>query len=269
MRLQLPDLLPGVAAQARMAPACQLPPMLQATPATAVPAAVLILLTPDPSGPGLAGPDGMGGPGGMDGPPELPGPGGLPRQDGPDGLPELPRQDGQPEPLGPPMLPTLPTLPMLLDWRVLLIRRCCYKGVHSGQVALPGGKREPEDRDFLATALREAGEEMGVDPALVRVAGPLSSLYVAASGFVIHPFLAVNQGITAFTPEAREVETYRQVPLRICDPAKAESLRLMFSGGAFNPAPAWRYQDFTIWGATAMILAELYELAASDRLKIT
>ena len=145
----------------------------------------------------------------------------------------------------------------LMEWSVLLIRRNSYPGVHSGQISFPGGKRETCDADLWQTACRETHEEVGVAPDCLDRVGPLTRTYVPASNFVIYPFIAVACAEAMVTPDPREVAEYRRVPIKALDPAKAVTLDFTYESGT-KPAPAWIYEGFTIWGATAMMLAEFY-----------
>ena len=146
----------------------------------------------------------------------------------------------------------------LLDWTTLLIRRNRYPGVHSGQISFPGGKIEDCDEGLWQTACRETLEEVGIEEQCLERIGSLTNVYVPASNFVIHPFLALNGCGLDVVADPREVVDYKHIPLKVFDPAKAASLEVEFSTG-WSPAPGWQYEDFTIWGATAMILAELHE----------
>ncbi len=150
----------------------------------------------------------------------------------------------------------------LLDWKVLLIRRNSYPGVHSGQISFPGGKREARDADLWETARRETCEEVGICREWIDTVGPLTATYVPASNFAIHPFVGVARPGATVTMDPREVAACRRVPLRALDPARAVMRRFTYEDGE-KPAPAWLYEDFVIWGATAMVLAELYR--AVDR----
>lgn len=152
----------------------------------------------------------------------------------------------------------------VMDWRVLLIRRNCYPGAHSGQIALPGGKWEEDDATYWDTACREAFEEVGVEKNGFRKIGALSALYVAHSNFLIHPFAAIATAAQNIATDEREVADYKNIPIKIFNPANAVSMRFSDRDGALRTAPAWRYEEYVIWGATAMILAELYRLADSD-----
>jgi 8-oxo-dGTP pyrophosphatase MutT (NUDIX family) len=154
----------------------------------------------------------------------------------------------------------------LLEWKVLLIRRNSYPGVHSGQIAFPGGRREASDHDLRDTACREAYEETGIGREQMAIVGALTSLYVPASNFVMHPFLALNKAARSVRLNPGEAVAYRNIPVRVFNPGRAAQLEFDFADGRRRPAPAWRYRGFTIWGATAMILAELYRLVESGGL---
>src|SRR5688572_27853183 len=69
-----------------------------------------------------------------------------------------------------------------------LILRASYSGSHSGQISFPGGKFDKEDADLGCTALREAKEEIGIDPGKITLIGELATLYIPPSGFLVHPF---------------------------------------------------------------------------------
>ena len=152
----------------------------------------------------------------------------------------------------------------LLNWRVLLIRRTTYPGIHSGQIAFPGGRQERGDKGLWETACREAFEEVGIDERRLEKIGPLTSLYVPPSNFLIHPFVAIDRTLGHLIAQPREVVDYKLVPLRVFDPAEARLLEFDYQHGEKRTAPAWLYEDYTIWGATAMILSELYRIVDGD-----
>lgn len=147
----------------------------------------------------------------------------------------------------------------LMEWSVLLIRRNSYPGAHSGQISFPGGKREKADADLWQTACRETQEEVGLPADCLDRVGALTRTYVPASNFVIYPFIAVACAEARLTPDPREVVEYRRVPVKELDPAKAVTREFIYEAGS-RPAPAWEYDGFTIWGATAMMLAEVYRV---------
>ncbi len=133
---------------------------------------------------------------------------------------------------------------------------------HPGQISLPGGGLDHGEM-HEAAALREAEEEIGVDPSTVRILGALTPLYVIVSGFVVAPFVGVVDARPEFRPEAREVAEILEVPLSVLqDPARRlrgnktrEGYKLDFP--YFAVGDAGQHQ---VWGATAMILSEFVQL---------
>ncbi len=144
------------------------------------------------------------------------------------------------------------------EWRVLFIKRNTYYGVHSGQIAFPGGKCEEYDNDYHSTACREAYEEMGIERNKIEIIGSLTKLYVPPSNFTIYPTLAINNSVKEFSADPREVSEYMQIPLKYFDPSKAERCRVQAGPYEWVHAPGYKIDGNIIWGATAMIISELY-----------
>ena len=139
---------------------------------------------------------------------------------------------------------------------VLLTVRGGHLARHAGQVSLPGGAVEPGE-SIREAALREAAEEVGLDPAHVRVLGELSILPIAASGFVLHPVVGVAERELRLRPADGEVSRVLHVPL-----ADLRDPRNLRHGMYWRPehpvrAPYFAVQEERVWGATAMVLAEL------------
>ena len=141
-----------------------------------------------------------------------------------------------------------------------LIVRPTYDGVHSGQVALPGGGREPGDADLVATALREAHEEVGVRPGEVTVLGALSPLYVFASNYLIQPVVGWAAARPSFRRDPREVATLVEAPLAELLDARSYRRERWRLRGHEADVPFFAVQGQTVWGATAMMLSELLAL---------
>lgn len=148
-----------------------------------------------------------------------------------------------------------------METRMLLILRKTYKGVHSNQVGLPGGKVEVYDRDLQATALRETHEEVGVAPEQVRVIRSLSEVYIPPSNFMVYPYMGFAEQKPVFIRQESEVERLIEVRLEefLCDRAMFYQ-RLDTSYAHDIEVPAFRLNDYTVWGATAMILSEVKEM---------
>lgn len=144
--------------------------------------------------------------------------------------------------------------------RMLLIRRNEYKGVHSSQVALPGGKREPFDADFSETALRETWEEVGIRPEYVTLTRGLSQIYIAPSRFFVYPFLGVCESEPAFVPDAREVAAVIEVGISELLSTLVQIETVTTTYDPQMQVPGFRFGDEIVWGATAMMLNEFKEL---------
>jgi 8-oxo-dGTP pyrophosphatase MutT (NUDIX family) len=141
---------------------------------------------------------------------------------------------------------------------IVLIQRPTYQGVHSNQVALPGGKVEPEDENLLATAKRETHEEIGVTSDKYEIIGELSTIYIPPSNFYVAPFVAISNQHLIFTPEEKEVSEIIIFPISelLASTNKQEQLIKMSTGFQLKTM-TYVFNHKTIWGATAMILSEL------------
>jgi 8-oxo-dGTP pyrophosphatase MutT (NUDIX family) len=147
---------------------------------------------------------------------------------------------------------------------VPMIRRPVYQGVHSGQVAFPGGRVDETDESIIATALREAHEEVGVRPAEVEVLGLLTPLFVHASNFMVHPVVGAARHRPDFKPDPYEVDALLEVPLtELQDVTRIGSKEIIVREDIAIEAPFYDLQGHTVWGATAMMLSELLEVLGS------
>lgn len=147
--------------------------------------------------------------------------------------------------------------PMEGRTHVPLILRPVYKGVHSGQVAFPGGRFEQTDKSLIDTALREAKEEIGILPGTVDVLGMLSPLYIPASNHIVYPVIGAVSYQPAFKADAYEVEKLLEVPLdELQDITRIGSKEIMVRDNIVVQAPYYDLQGQTVWGATAMIISE-------------
>lgn len=144
------------------------------------------------------------------------------------------------------------------DIWLVVIERSADGGVHSGQIALPGGKKEDSDADIIATALREAAEEVALNAHKVEVLGVLSSLYIPVSNFVVNPVIAICNEVPQLIPSEYEVARIWHLPLSSIFSRK-EMVHVQASGLRLTiHTIAYMMDDEKfIWGATAMILSEL------------
>lgn len=149
---------------------------------------------------------------------------------------------------------------------VLLMLRPEYDGVHSGQVAFPGGRREPEDVDLWQTALREFREETGAMPAGLRPLGSLSPVYIPPSRSLVTPFVAAVHELGPVAPDPREVAALIEAPVALLlrDDILRTGDRHVHMMGRTMQVPYFDVQGQMVWGATALMIAELRALL-SDR----
>ncbi|MFK7953931.1 MAG: CoA pyrophosphatase [Ekhidna sp.] len=139
-----------------------------------------------------------------------------------------------------------------------LIQRPEYEGVHSGQMALPGGKAEEEDDDLIMTALRETREEIGVSEEKIKVIGSLSRFFVAASNYMVEPVIGVIDHKPDFVPDPREVSDIITPSINeLINPALRKEKELVVKNGYKLQSPYFDLSDRVVWGATAMMLSEL------------
>lgn len=140
---------------------------------------------------------------------------------------------------------------------VVLTRRAQHLRSHRGEVSFPGGGREPEDADLLATALREAQEEIGLDPRSVEVLGELDHLSTVMSRSFIVPYVGALPGRPDLVADPGEVERILHVPVaELLDEDVYHEERWGLAG-LDRPLYFFDVVGDTIWGATAAMLREL------------
>ena len=146
--------------------------------------------------------------------------------------------------------------------KTVFILRPIYDGVHGGQIAFPGGKMEEQDRDFEATALRETNEEIGINIEKIKVLGRLTELYIPPSNFLVHPIVAYSAERPEFVIDKKEVEKIIEVHIEELMDEKNIDLKKVRSSGSdlLIEVPIFLIQSEVIWGATAMMIAELKEV---------
>ena len=145
------------------------------------------------------------------------------------------------------------------DARLVLTERVARGGHHSGEVSFPGGKAEPEDDDVVATALREAAEEVGLDPAQagVRVVGRLPDQWIPVSNFVIAPVVAVAARRPVMVPQPTEVAAILDPPVDAFLPgAELQWVEREIRGWDVRYA-AYPVDGLVVWGMTARVLSGL------------
>jgi 8-oxo-dGTP pyrophosphatase MutT (NUDIX family) len=145
------------------------------------------------------------------------------------------------------------------DCRVVLIERATHDGHHSGEVSFPGGKAEPGDADVVATAIREATEEVALDPIAtgLRVTGRLEEFWIPVSDFHVTPVLALAETAPTMRPDPREVARIVEPRLaRFLPDAPIVVVERVIDGWPLRYG-AYDVEGLSVWGATARILSQL------------
>lgn len=142
---------------------------------------------------------------------------------------------------------------------LVLTRRTDRVDFHKGQISFPGGRLETGE-SLEQAALREAQEEMGIDPYSIRILGTLTPLYIPPSNYCIYPVVALTETSPDFLPSPLEVAEILEIPLdHLLDPQNVR--REVWQIRGFDvEVPFYAFGAHKIWGATAMVLAELIQI---------
>lgn len=142
---------------------------------------------------------------------------------------------------------------------LVLTLRASGLSTHGGEVAFPGGRRDPEDHDLAHTALREAEEEVGLAPGMVEIVGPLSSL-ISLHGIHVTPYVGIVPDYVEYRANDAEIASVFSVPLDFfCQDPREVTHRIDYQGSAWY-IPSYRYGEYQIWGLTAIMVVELVNL---------
>lgn len=152
------------------------------------------------------------------------------------------------------------------ELRMIVIRRSEYVGVHSGQIAFPGGRFEEEDGDVEITALREVEEEIGIPREKIELLGRLSDIYVPPSNFLISVFVGHLNEKPQYSIQEREVSEVIEIPFRDFYQSDIVKQKEFFvrSQNASSYAPYFDVTNAEIWGASAMVISELLDVLQID-----
>lgn len=148
---------------------------------------------------------------------------------------------------------------------VILTQRASSLSSHSGEVAFPGGKVDHTDPDLLFTALREAEEEIGLNPALVDVMGPLGQV-MSLHRLQVTPWVGIVPDDVSLVANPHELDAIFRVPLRFFMEERfhhTDAIRFM---NKTRFVPAWEYDGYIIWGLTAYMMVELLNVGFDARI---
>lgn len=148
-----------------------------------------------------------------------------------------------------------------MQTKFVLILRNTYKGVHSAQVAFPGGKFEDQDASLEHTALRETFEEVGVRVNSIKIVKKISQVYIPPSNFYVQPFIGITEVTPNFIKQDNEVEELIEVDLEHFLDKNVLILKTVKTSYSVEvEVPAFKLNDYVVWGATAMMLSEIKDL---------
>jgi 8-oxo-dGTP pyrophosphatase MutT (NUDIX family) len=148
----------------------------------------------------------------------------------------------------------------------VFIQRQIYDGIHSGQISFPGGKKEPPDESVVQTAMREAKEEIGIDPSGISVIGTLTPLFIPASNIMVTPVIGWMSARPDFHLDFKEVKYLINADLKKLIEPSMVKIKPYEIRGRIIEVKYFDYENNMIWGATAMILQELLTVVKSANL---
>jgi 8-oxo-dGTP pyrophosphatase MutT (NUDIX family) len=140
----------------------------------------------------------------------------------------------------------------------ILIQRPIYEGVHSGQIAFPGGKFEEIDITLENTALREANEEIGINTDGIQLIGSLSEVYISPSNFLVKPIIGYIEKLNPLKADNYEVNQIIHTDLFSLNKESIKGIKTIEHSNGFKiKTPYYEIEGLTVWGATAMMISEL------------
>ena len=140
------------------------------------------------------------------------------------------------------------------------IQRPLYDGVHGGQISFPGGKKEASDPDLIYTAIRESSEEIGVNISEINIINTLTPLYIPVSNIIVTPVVGWMERQPVFVRQEEEVVFIIEADIKTLINPAIIKIKPFEIRGEMIDIKYFDYKDNVIWGATAMILHELFTI---------
>jgi 8-oxo-dGTP pyrophosphatase MutT (NUDIX family) len=148
---------------------------------------------------------------------------------------------------------------------LLFTRRATTLRAHRGEIAFPGGARDPRDRTLCETALRESYEELGLEPLRVQLLGTLTPVFTVVSNFLITPVVGfLAEGLGPLRPNPAEVAAIIEVPVPALADPTIFHVEYWKRSGIIRPVYFFDYRSSRIWGATARIVYNLLQCLATS-----
>ncbi|RXM38396.1 CoA pyrophosphatase [Chryseobacterium sp. CH21] len=138
-----------------------------------------------------------------------------------------------------------------------LILRNSYDGFHSNEIGFPGGRFEETDENLIQTALREAKEEIGIEPDEVKILGTITKIYIGPSDFSVLPVVGYLPHRPNFKPDSREVQQIFDLKLDYFSDSNNLGFGEINIPGDMVTTPYYKVEGHKVWGATAKIIVEL------------
>lgn len=144
--------------------------------------------------------------------------------------------------------------------RILLTKRASYKGTHSAQISFPGGKTALNDRNLEQTARRETFEEVGVHSDSIHTIRELTTVFIPPSNFLATPFIGYTNQRPIFTINYEVAATIEVLLEDLLNDMNISTVEMSTSYMDKVKVPCFKFDNYIIWGATAMMLSEIKEL---------
>jgi len=147
------------------------------------------------------------------------------------------------------------------EWHIpLMVRTQNEHDRHSGQISLPGGRRDADDFSFADTAVRETNEEMGIDRHYIRIIREMSPIYVPPSNFYVHTFISYTKKNPVFKLQKSEAVELIELPVSSLMNLREQPEMMKLPSTKGIEVPVIHFNNHIIWGATSMILSEFSQL---------